>query len=196
MSEAEPQHDVTRLIQAAGASDRAAADQLLGVVYEQLRIIARQRMSEERRDHTLQATALVHEAYVQLIGHTEIRWQNRAHFLAVAAEAMRRILVDAARRKKRVRHGGLHRRVELGERAGGSNDDVHELLALDESLARLAQRDPQKADLVKMRYFAGMSLEESAEVLRISRATASRHWEYARAWLLRDMRGESAAAAD
>lgn len=196
MSDGEPQCEVTRLIQAAGASDRAAADQLLVLVYDQLRKIAQQRMNAERSDHTLQATALVHEAYARLLGHTEVLWQNRAHFLAVAAEAMRRILVDRARQKRRIRHGGDLQRIDLAciDVAAPDNSDER-LLALDEALKRLAERDPAKSELVKLRHFAGMTLEEAAEALGISRATASRHWEYARAWLLRQMQEVSALYA-
>ncbi|MCC6359282.1 MAG: sigma-70 family RNA polymerase sigma factor [Phycisphaerales bacterium] len=192
MSSSTPGAEVTRLIQAASAADRDAADRLLTILYDELRLIAQQRMSTERSDHTLQATALVHEAYVRLIGNTEIQWQNRAHFLGVAAEAMRRILVDAARQKKRLKRGGDRQRVELGDVESTASPDGDELLALDESLARLAEQRPEIAELVKLRHFAGMSLEESAEVLGVSRATASRHWEYARAWLIRDMQGRPA----
>lgn len=192
MADDAPQHEVTRLIQAASASDRAAADQLLTLVYDQLRKIAQQRMNAERPDHTLQATALVHEAYVRLLGQTEVHWKNRAHFLAVAAEAMRRILVDRARQKHRVRHGGGLHRVDLaGVDPPAPNNDDDQLLALDGALARLAELQPAMAELVKLRHFAGMTLEEAAEVLGTSRATASRHWEYARAWLLREMQGAS-----
>ena len=196
MSEGEPQHEVTRLIQAASASDRAAADQLLALVYDQLRKIAQQRMNAERSDHTLQATALVHEAYVRLLGHTEVLWQNRAHFLAVAAEAMRRILVDRARQKRRIRHGGDLQRIDLAcVDVPASDNDEDRLLALDEALVRLAEHDPAKSELVKLRHFAGMTLEEAAVALGISRATASRHWEYARVWLLRQMQGASPSDA-
>ncbi len=184
-----PQSEVTRLIQAASASDHAAADQLLTVVYDQLRRIAQQRMSEERAGHTLQATALVHEAYLRLIGEAEIQWQGRAHFFAAAAEAMRRILIERARQRRRVRHGGDMRRVDLLSVDAAAPVEDDRLLALNEALDRLAERDPATCELVKLRHFAGLSMEDAADVLGISRATAYRHWEYARVWLLREIEG-------
>lgn len=188
MAEASLQHEVTRLLGAA-AADRSSADRLLTLLYDELRKIAQQRMHHERADHTLQATALVHEAYVRLVGNTAVRWENRAHFLAVASEAMRRILVDRARQRQRIRHGGEHQRVPLSadELAVSTADD--RLVALDEALTKLASHAPAKAELIKLRHFSGMTLEEAAEALGISRATASRYWEYARVWLLREIDG-------
>ena len=176
----EPAGEVTRLIQAASASDRAAADQLLTLVYDQLRKIAQQRMSEERADHTLQATALVHEAYLRLIGDQPLPWQGRAHFFAAAAEAMRRILVERARRKGAEKHGGERRRVELPEDGIAAPEDHEDLLAVSDALERLAREDPNKAELVKLRYFAGLTIAEAAEALGISCATAERYWSYSR----------------
>jgi RNA polymerase sigma factor (TIGR02999 family) len=177
------QHEVTRLIQAASASDRAAADRLLALVYDQLRKIAQQRMSEERAGHTLQATALVHEAYLRLVGTTEVHWQGRGHFFAAAAEAMRRILVERARQKSGPKHGGHLRRIELDDVADRPETADHRLVLLDEALGELEQHDPQAAALVKLRYFAGLQHQEAADALGISRRAADRLWSIARAWL-------------
>ncbi|HEX4792265.1 MAG TPA: sigma-70 family RNA polymerase sigma factor [Humisphaera sp.] len=184
--------EVTRILSALKPGDPASAGQLLSVVYEELRQLARRQMARERTDHTLQATALVHEAYLRLIGNDAPSFANRRHFFAAAAEAMRRILIDAARRKNAQRHGGEQSRVELDDsilELTGPTSDPAELLALDEALSKLAVEDPSKAELVKLRFFAGMSIEETAAVLDISRATAVRHWEYARAWLGHEMGG-------
>jgi len=188
MSAATP-HEITRLLQAIEQSDDGAADQLLALVYDQLRMLAQQRMSEERAGHTLQATALVHEAYLRLFGGTAVHWQSRGHFFAAAAEAMRRILVDRARRKRRIRHGGDLERVDLEKVDPATPTEDERLLVLNEALVQLAEQEPAKAKLVKLRHFAGLSMEEAADVLGISRATAYRHWEYARAWLLREIEG-------
>lgn len=196
MSDETPQHEVTRLIQAVGASDLTAADRLLELVYDQLRKIAQQRMSEERAGHTLQATALVHEAYLRLVGDQEIYRHGRGFFFAAAAEAMRRILVDHARRKGRTRHGGDLRRVDLEQVDAAAPTEDDRLLALDEALGRLAEEDPGKAELIKLRHFAGLSIEDAAEVLGVSRATAYRQWEYARAWLLWELEGPRSAEGD
>jgi len=190
MPETTPQHEVTRLVQAASASDPAGAEQLFTLVYDQLRQIARRRMSEERAGHTLETTALVHEAYLRLIGDSDVQWQGRAHFFAAAAEAMRRILIDRARKKRRARHGGHLQRIDLDKADPAAPTEDDRLLALDEALTRLAVQHPSKAELVKLRHFGGLSFEEAAEVLGLSRATAYRHWEYARAWLLREIEGE------
>ena len=187
-------NDVTRLLQDLSDGRSDAAEDLLPLVYDELRRLARARMAQERADHTLQATALVHEAYLRLAGpENTVAWEGRRHFFGAAAEAMRRILIESARRKKRLRHGGD---VEIGRfdvsdasipaPAGLGNVD---LLSLDEALERLEADDSRKAELVKLRTFAGLSLEESADVLGISRATASRWWEYARAWLFDAMGG-------
>jgi RNA polymerase sigma factor (TIGR02999 family) len=185
---ANPPTDLTRLVRDA-AGDQQSADQLLTLVYDQLRRMAQQRMNEERAGHTLQATALVHEAYLRLFGDTEVQWHDRRHFFGAAAEAMRRILIDRARRNGRARHGGGLQRIDLDAADLAAATDENRLLALDEALARLAETHPAKAELVKLRHFGGLSIEEAADVLGMSRATAYRHWEFARAWLLRDLEG-------
>jgi RNA polymerase sigma factor (TIGR02999 family) len=175
--------DVTRILSAIERGDVKATDELLPLVYEELRLLAAQRLSQERPGQTLQATALVHEAYIRLVGDEPQNWENRGHFFAAAAEAMRRILVESARRKKRLKRGGDRQRVSLeGVQLTlcGPSDDV---LALDEALARLAQKDKTKADLVKLRFFAGLTGEQAARVLGISHNTADRYWAYARSWL-------------
>jgi RNA polymerase sigma factor (TIGR02999 family) len=175
---------VTRLLDAATAGDRQAAADLLPLVYDELRKLAAVRMAAESPGQTLQPTALVHEAYLRLIGPVdELRWENRGHFFAAAAEAMRRILVDAARRKRTPKHGGDHHRVDLPEVPADSDVADERLLALDAALSRLAIEDPVSARVVELRHFAGLSIEDAAIALGISRATAYRHWTYARAWL-------------
>jgi RNA polymerase sigma factor (TIGR02999 family) len=182
--------DVTRLITAAGAGDPGAAAELLPLVYDELRRLAAGHLARERPGQTLQATALVHEAYLRLVGPGPGRpWNSHAHFFAAAAEAMRRILVEAARRKGREKHGGGRRRVAL-EDAADPNGRAGDLLALDDALAALAREDPAKADLVKLRYFAGLTLEEAAACRGISLATAKRHWAVARAWLYDALRAD------
>jgi RNA polymerase sigma factor (TIGR02999 family) len=154
------------------------------LVYDELRRLASQRLATERSDHTLQATALVHEAYVRLVdGGRAPLWDGRGHFFAAAAEAMRRILIDSARRKRRPKHGGKLKRVELDQAARLSESPGEDLLALDEALTRLAATEPVKAELVKLRFFAGMTIPEAAQVLGISEATAQRYWTFARVWL-------------
>jgi len=178
-------NDVTRILSAIEQGDSHAASQLLPLVYDELRRLAAQRLAGEGPGHTLQPTALVHEAYLKLVGSDPRRpWNGRVHFFAAAAEAMRRILIDHARRKHRVRRGGAMKRVELDDvgmvaESGGAD----QLLALDAALTRLAAADPRRAELVRLRYFAGLTLEQAAELLGISRATADRHWAFARAWL-------------
>ena len=187
--------DVTQLLNAIEHGDPQAAERLLPLVYEELRRLAAQKLAQEKPGQTLQATALVHEAYLRLVGKgDEPPWNGRGHFFAAAAEAMRRILVDQARRKKRPKHGGDRRRIELDE-ALSAADPRHDLLALDDALTQLAAREPVKAELVKLRYFAGLSLEGAAAALDISPATAKRYWAVARAWLFAALSepGESAA---
>jgi RNA polymerase sigma factor (TIGR02999 family) len=176
--------DVTQLLDRATAGDRRAAAELLPLVYDELRKLAAARMAAESPDQTLQATALVHEAYLRLLGPADdTRWETRGHFFAAAAEAMRRILVDNARRKRTEKHGGRRRRVELSEIAAEPDAAADDLLALDEALTRFATEDPVAARVVELRHFAGLSIEDAAEALGLSRATAYRHWMYARAWL-------------
>ena len=181
-------NEVTRVLSAIEAGDPQAAEQLLPLVYDELRRLAARRLADEGPGHTLQPTALVHEAYLKLVGaDPQQPWNGRVHFFAAAAEAMRRILIDHARRKHRARRGGGKKRVELSdmddiEMVTGSGQ-ADELLALDEALTQLAVADPRRAELVRLRYFAGLTLEQAAELLGISRATADRHWAFARAWL-------------
>ena len=185
-------NEVTSILSAIEQGDPRAAEQLLPLVYDELRKLAAQKLAREKPGQTLQATALVHEAYLQLVGAQDPGWNGRNHFLAAAAEAMRRILVEKSRRKRAEKRGGEFRRVDL--------DDVDlpsvpggvpaaDLLALDEALTRFAEQDPVKAELVKLRYFVGLSVDEAAGVLGISRATAARHWDYARSWLYSELRG-------
>lgn len=187
-------NEVTRVLTAIEQGDPRAAEQLLPLVYKELRNLAAQKLAREKPGQTLQATALVNEAYVRLVGQAGCgNWDGRGHFFAAAAEAMRRILIDNARRKRCEKHGGGRRRQDLDEVeiAGGAVDD--DVLALDEALGRLAVEDPAKVELVKLRYFAGLSIEDAAGVLGISPATAKRQWAYARAWLYRAIEGDEAA---
>ncbi len=182
--------DVTDLLDAAAAGDRQAAADLLPLVYDELRKLAAARMAAESPDQTLQPTALVHEAYLRLVGPAdEVRWDTRGHFFAAAAEAMRRILVDAARRKAAARHGGGLARLELDPDIAATREPREDLVALDEALDRLAAEDPLKAELVKLRYFVGLTLPEAAAALNLSERTAGRHWAFARAWLRRAVEG-------
>jgi RNA polymerase sigma factor (TIGR02999 family) len=176
--------DVTQILSQIEQGDPSAADQLLPLVYEELRKLAAAKLTQEKPGQTLQATALVHDAYIRLVDVEKAQhWDSRGHFFAAAAEAMRRILVENARRKARAKHGGGLRRVELGDAdiAITTNDD--RLLAIDEALNKLACEDPQTAELVKLRYFAGFSISQAADVLGISRTNAYEQWAYARAWL-------------
>ena len=175
--------DVTRILTAIEQGDTKAADKLLPLVYEELRRLAAQKMSQELPGQTLQATALVHEAYVRLVGSEARDWSGRTHFFAAAAEAMRRILIENARRKRRLKHGGALQKVDLDDACMFIEGPSEDIVALDEALARLALEDPVKADLVKLRYFAGLTIEQAAKILGISRATADRYWSYCRAWL-------------
>jgi RNA polymerase sigma factor (TIGR02999 family) len=182
--------DVTRLLDAVASGDCKAAAELLPLVYDELRKLAASRLAPEAPGQTLQPTALVHEAYLRLIGPAdERRWANRGHFFASAAEAMRRILVEIARRKGRVKHGGGRKRLELDEASLAADPASDHFVAIDEALGRLEARDPGRAAVVKLRYFAGLTTAEAAQVLGISRATAERHWAFARAWLYADLTG-------
>jgi RNA polymerase sigma factor (TIGR02999 family) len=185
--------DVTQILSAIEQGDSSAAAELLSIVYSDLRRVAAQKLAQERPGQTLDATALVHEAYLRLFakGCDKQHWDNRRHFFAAAAEAMRRILIEAARRKKRLRHGGDRQRVELLENPAATDNLPDELLALDEALAKLAAEDASATELVKLHFFSGLSIEETAEILGFSRATAYRHWNYARAWLRCEMEAPS-----
>jgi RNA polymerase sigma factor (TIGR02999 family) len=163
-------------------------EQLLPLVYAELRRLAAHKLAGENPGQTLQPTALVHEAWLKLGGEQNRQWQNRNHFFAAAAEAMRRILTDNARRKLRVRHGGSQQRVDLDENATAVDSDADHILAVSEALEKFAQVEPQRAELVKLRYFVGLKFEEAAEVLGISEPTAKRYWSFARAWLYEEIR--------
>jgi RNA polymerase sigma factor (TIGR02999 family) len=186
--------DVSRILSAIEQGDPSAAEQLLPLVYDELRQLAAQRLARERPGADLQATALVHEAYLRLVDVRKAQhWDGRGHFFAAAAEAMRRILIDQARRKHSQKRGGGLRRVELdaGARLAAPEDHAaDDLLALDEALVQFESEDPLKARLVKLRYFAGLSLADAAAALSISPATAKRYWVYARSWLYGKVRGQ------
>lgn len=178
--------DITQILNAIERGDARGTDELLPLVYQELRVLAAQRLSHEQSGQTLQATALVHEAYLRLVGDEARPWDGRGHFFAAAAEAMRRILVENARRKKSLKRGGQVRRVDF-EQVGLLDDNEQapedRLIALDGALERLAQHDATKAELVKLRYFAGLTNEQAAQTLEISPSTADRYWRYARSWL-------------
>ena len=188
--------EVTRILEAVASGNRAATDALLPLVYDELRRLAASQLAGERPGLTLDATGLVHEAYLRLVGPASPpNWSGRAHFFGAAAEAMRRILIDSARRKMAARHGGGLQRVELRDVDLAANAGPDELILHDEALTRLSQEDPAAAMLVKLRYFSGLSVEEAAEMAGFSRATAFRHWSFARAWLISEMTNSPAAGA-
>jgi RNA polymerase sigma factor (TIGR02999 family) len=181
-------NDVTRILSAIERGDPRASEELLPLVYRELRLLAQQRLAREKPGQTLQATALVHEAYVRLVeGEEAQRWNSRGHFFAAAAEAMRRILVEQARRKQADKHGGGRLRVDLPEDLAAPDGRSDDLLALDEALCRLERHDADAAALVKLRYFAGLSHQDAAEALGISRGAADRLWALGRAWLFRQL---------
>src|SRR6185437_9263256 len=178
-------NDVTRILSAIEQGDPRASEELLPLVYRELRRLAKQRLAREKPGQTLQATALVHEAYLRLVGGQDAQpWDNRGHFLAAAAEAMRRILIENARRKQAEKHGGRFERRELDGIDIEAPAPSEDLLALDEALTRLEAEDSTKAQLVKLRFFAGLTEEDAASVLGLSRTSAQRYWRYAKAWLL------------
>ena len=180
-------NEVTRILQSVQPGDPKAADELLPLVYEELRRLATHRMAQEAPGQTLQPTALVHEAWLRLTGNEDVRWEGRAHFFAAAAEAMRRILIDNYRRKRAARHGGGQRPLNIHGLEIAADARGDEVWAVHEALEKLAQRDRQKAELVKLRYFAGLTIDEAAQVLGMSPATAKRSWNYSRAWLYREI---------
>jgi len=181
--------EVTVLLAAVQARDDRAADRLLSLVYEQLRSIAQQRMKQERTGHTLQATALVHEAYLRLMQDPNTSWDNRGHFFAAAAEAMRRILIEHARARGRAKRGGGGRRLPLSVVDLAAEPDVDQILSLDEAVCRMEQEDSELASIVRLRFYAGLSVEDTAAALKLSPATVKRRWSFARAWLYRALQG-------
>ena len=183
-------NEVTQILEAVSRGESKAASELLLLVYEELRRLATAKMASEAPGQTLQPTALVHDAWLRLTGDDQRKWNDRTHFFAAAAEAMRRILVDNARRKRTARHGGGQQRVELPEIASAVMETDDKVLAVNEALEKFAVLDPQKAELVKLRYFVGMTIPEIAEALEISPRSADRHWHFARAWLKGAIRGQ------
>lgn len=177
--------DVTRILQSIEKGDARAAHNLLPLVYDELRQLAAQRMAHQPAGHTLQATALVHEAYLRLVGAKNQKWQNSRHFFATAAEAMRQILVDSARKKMRLKRGAGECRVDLEEVHLAIDTDPEQLLTINEALEQFAREDPEKAQLVELRFFAGLNLKQAADTMEISLATAKRYWAFSRAWLFR-----------
>jgi RNA polymerase sigma factor (TIGR02999 family) len=179
--------DVTQILQAVERGDAKAADELLPLVYEELRKLAASKMANEAAGNTLQPTALVHEAWLRLVGDDNPKFAGRAHFFAAAAEAMRRILIDRARRKKALRHGGGQVRVDIQQMDLASPDSDDQLLAVNDALDKLAAQDPVEAELVKLRYFAGLTVEVAADLLDISPRTARNYWTHARTWLYHEI---------
>lgn len=184
-----PRKDVTRLLQAYAGGDRAALDRLLPVVYDELRTLAHARLRGERAGHTLNTTALVHEAYLELVDLDPVDWQSRAHFFGLAARLMRHILVDYAVRRKAIKRGGDRQRVDLETADAVSEQRADDLLALDEALERLERTEPRRCRVVECRFFVGLSIEETAHVLGVSPVTVTRDWTAARAWLNRELGG-------
>lgn len=186
MKPAAPQ-EVTRILDRCRDGDAAAADELLGLVYDELRRLAAGQMRGERVDHTLQATALAHEAYLRLLGEETVRWENRAHFFGAAAEVMRRILIDHARGRLAEKRGGGRERVPLDDASTSAEEDPEALLAIDEALRVFEREDPERAEIVKLRFFAGLTVEVIAELQGVTDRTIRRQWRYAKAWLYREM---------
>ena len=187
LSEIMSMNDVTHILSAIEHGDATAPERLLPLVYEELRKLAAQRLAHESPGQTLQATALVHEAYLRLIGSDSPSWNSQGHFFSAAAEAMRRILIDSARRKRAEKHGGNLERIDLNGVEVAEAVPSEDVLAVDEALSRLAAEEPVKAELVKLRYFGGLSVEDAGRVLGISRATADRYWAFARVWLYSEL---------
>ena len=182
--------DVTRILNRVHDGDPAAAEELLPLVYQELRKLAAQKMAQELPGQTLQPTALVHEAWLRLVEGEDVKWNGRAHFFGAAAEAMRRILIENARRKRAQRHGGGQAKLHIDQTEVAAPAKDEELLAVNEALEKLAARDQQKAELIKLRYFVGLTIEEAADVLGISTATANRWWTYSRAWLYEEIEAQ------
>lgn len=187
--------DVTALLQRLNTGDKTVTPQLIALVYDELRRLAGDRMRRERSDHTLQPTALVHEAYLRLVAQRDTNWQNRAHFFGVAGQLMRRILVDYARANLRSKRGGSQHRVPFEENLAFSPDQSPELVALDETLSRLEKLDPRQCRIVELRFFGGLTTEEAAEALGISQRTVEREWTLAKAWLYMELKQPDASDA-
>ena len=179
--------DVTQVLEQLAEGDKRAADKLLPLVYDEFRALARHYLAQERANHTLQPTALVHEAYMKLVDQTRVDWQGKSHFFAVAAQAMRRILVDHARSRQRDKRGGGRARVVLDEAVALSPQKDEDVLALDEALEKLSGLDPRQAKVVDLRFFGGMNVEEVAQALGVSKRTVEGDWTFARAWLSREL---------
>jgi len=190
--------EVTRILSAIDQGDPRAAEQLLPLVYDELRNLAARRMAEERADHTLQPTALVHEAYLRLVegAQPDAGWDSRGHFFAAAAEAMRRILVDVARSRSARKRGGAWRRIDLNSVNLAERAAPDDLLELDDTLDKLARQDPMASQIVKLRFFAGLSIDEAADMLGLSRTTAYERWAFARAWLYSELKGQAPETND
>ena len=184
---AAPPHEVTQLLLDWSEGNQAALDRLMPLVYQELRRLAHQHLNKERTGHTLQTTDLVHEAYLKLVDQRRVHWQNRAHFYGIAAQLMRRVLVDRARRRRRVKRGGGATMVSLDEVATVSRQSIVDVLAIDEALTRLAEKDPRKAQIVELRFFGGLEVEETAAFLKISEITVMRDWKMAKAWLHKEL---------
>ena len=179
--------NVTQILTAIEQGDAKAADKLLPLVYEELRRLAAKKMSQESPGHTLQATALVHEAYIRLVDSEAQSWRSRTHFFYAAAEAMRRVLIENARRKQRIKHGGGQQRIEIDQAELAIEKSSEDVIALDEALTMLAQKDSIAAELIKLRFFAGLTIDQAGKMLGIPPRTADRYWSYARAWLYREI---------
>jgi RNA polymerase sigma factor (TIGR02999 family) len=193
-----PMSEVTQILSAIEQGDPSAAAQLLPLVYDELRKLAAQRMADERADHTLQPTALVHEAYLRLVegAQPQAGWDSRGHFFAAAAEAMRRILVDAARTHSARKRGGAWKRIDLNSVELAQRAAPDDLLELDDTLDKLARQDPAASQIVKLRFFAGLSIDQAGEMLGLSRTTAYERWAFARAWLYNELKGQAPEATD
>ncbi len=183
-----PSREVTELLRAWSRGEEEAREKLIPLIYEDLRQRARLQMGRERRGHTLQTTALIHEAYLRLVGAAPVDWESRSHFFAIAARTMRRILVDHARSRRSLKRGGAARTVSLDEQLLVADQPAHDLVTLDLSLQALTALDPRKGRVVELRYFGGLSVEETAEVLKVSPRTVKGDWQFAKVWLLREMR--------